>query len=80
MRGVDREGVTVLIQGRERGSRSWSTFADTEASRSGRFAVHYRFRASASHGRQFVFRARLRPGATSPYKTGYSNVVTVRVR
>jgi hypothetical protein len=80
MRGVDREGVTILVQGRARGSRTWQTFSDTEASRLGRFKVHYRFRASASRGREFVFRARIRPGSTSPYKTGYSNVVTVRVR
>ena len=79
MRGVDREGVTILVQGRRRGSRTWQTFADTTASRTGAFSVHYRFRASASRGRRFVFRARIRPGATSPYRTGYSNPVTVRV-
>lgn len=80
MRGVDREGVTVLVQGRARGSSRWETFADTTASRSGAFSVGYRFRASASKGRRFAFRARIRPGASSPYKTGYSNGITVRVR
>jgi hypothetical protein len=80
MRGVERDGVTVLVQGRPRGARRWATFADTTASKSGRFSVRYRFRASASRGRRFVFRARLRPGATSPYRTGYSNSITVRVR
>jgi hypothetical protein len=80
MRGVDRDGVTVLVQGRQRGSKRWETFADTTASSKGGFSVRYRFRASASRGKQFVFRARIRPGATSPYKTGYSNSVTVRVR
>jgi hypothetical protein len=80
MQGVDREGVTIIVQGRARGSRHWATFADTTASRTGIFKVHYRFRASGSHGKRFQFRARIRPGATSPYKTGYSKVVTVRVR
>jgi hypothetical protein len=80
MRGVDREGVTVLVQGRQRGAKRWETFADTTASRTGAFSVRYRFRASASRGKRFVFRARIRPGATSPYRTGYSNSVTVRVR
>lgn len=80
MQGVDREGVTIIVQGRARGSRNWETFADTTASRTGSFAVHYRFRASASRGKRFEFRARIRPGASSPYKTGYSKVVTVRVR
>jgi hypothetical protein len=80
MQGVEREGVTIIVQGRVRGSRSWATFADTTASRTGIFTVHYRFRASGSRGKRFEFRARIRPGATSPYKTGYSKVVTVRVR
>ena len=80
MQGVEREGVTIIVQGRARGSRSWATFADTSASRTGIFKVHYRFRSSGSRGKRFQFRARIRPGATSPYKTGYSKVVTVRVR
>jgi len=80
MQGVDREGVTIIVQGRARGSRSWATFADTTASRTGIFKVHYRFRSSGSRGKRFQFRARIRPGTTSPYKTGYSKVVTVRVR
>jgi hypothetical protein len=80
MRGVDREGVTILVQGRAEGSRRWATFADATASRGGAFAVRYRFRASGSRGRRFAFRARIRPGATAPYRTGYSNSVTVRVR
>ena len=80
MAGVDREGVTVLVQGRAAGSRTWETFSDTEASRTGTFKVHYRFKSSGSRGKHFVFRARLRPGATTPYKTGYSNSVTVQVR
>jgi hypothetical protein len=80
MQGVEREGVTVIVQGRVRGSHRWETFADTTASRTGIFKVHYRFRSSGSRGKRFEFRARIRPGATSPYKTGYSKVVTVRVR
>lgn len=80
MQGVEREGVTIIVQGRVRGSRRWETFADTSASRTGIFKVHYRFRSSGSRGKRFEFRARIRPGATSPYKTGYSKVVTVRVR
>ncbi len=80
MQGVEREGVTIIVQGRAAGSRRWETFADTTASRSGVFKVHYRFRASASRGKRFQFRARIRPGATSPYKTGYSKGITLRVR
>ncbi len=80
MQGVEREGVTIIVQGRGRGSRRWETFADTTASSTGIFKVHYRFRSSGSRGKRFEFRARIRPGATSPYKTGYSKVVTVRVR
>jgi hypothetical protein len=80
MQGVEREGVTVIVQGRARGSHRWETFADTSASRTGIFKVHYRFRSSGSRGKRFEFRARIRPGASSPYKTGYSKVVTVRVR
>jgi hypothetical protein len=80
MRGVEREGVTVVVQGRASGSRRWETFADTTAASNGRFSVHYRFRASASRGRRFAFRARIRPGTSSPYRTGYSDTITVRVR
>jgi hypothetical protein len=80
MQGVEREGVTIIVQGRARGSRRWETFADTSATRAGIFKVHYRFRASGSRGKRFEFRARIRPGATAPYETGYSKVVTVRVR
>ena len=80
MQGVEREGVTIIVQGRARGSRHWETFADTSATRAGIFKVHYRFRSSGSRGKRFEFRARIRPGATAPYETGYSKVVTVRVR
>jgi hypothetical protein len=80
LRGVSRGGVPVVVQGRARGSRRYDTFADTTTSSSGRFKVRYRFRSSASHGRSFVFRARIRPAARFPYETGYSRTVTVRVR
>jgi hypothetical protein len=72
--------VTVIVQGRARGSRRYSTFADTTTTRSGRFKVRYRFRDSGSRGRRFVFRARIRPTERFPYETGYSRTVTVRVR
>jgi hypothetical protein len=80
LRGVSRSGVTVILQGRARGSRRWETFADTVSTRSGRFRARYRFRSSASKGRRFVFRARIRPSSRFPYSTGYSPTVTVRVR
>jgi hypothetical protein len=80
LRGVSRGGVTVVVQGRPRSGGAYETFADTTTSRSGRFKVHYRFRNAGSRGREFVFRARIRPGAHFPYRTGYSNRVTVRVR
>jgi hypothetical protein len=78
--GVSRKAVTVIVQGRARGSRRYSTFADTTTTRSGRFKVRYRFRDSGSRGRRFVFRARIRPTERFPYETGYSRTVTVRVR
>jgi hypothetical protein len=80
LRGVSRGGVTVLVQGRPRSGGAYETFADTTSSSSGRFKVHYRFRDSGSRGRQFVFRAKIRAGARFPYRSGYSNRVTVRVR
>ena len=80
LKGVSRGGVPVVVQGRAKGSRRYETFADTTTSPSGRFKVTYRFRSSASHGRSFVFRARIRPAAKFPYETGYSQTVTVRVR
>jgi hypothetical protein len=78
--GVGRGGVTVILQGRPRGARRYTTFADTTASSHGLFKVHYRFRASASRGHRFQFRARIRPAARFPYEQGYSSTVTVRVR
>ena len=80
LRGVSRGGVPVIVQGRAAGSKRFETFADTTTSSSGRFKVTYRFRSSASRGRSFVFRARIRPAARFPYETGYSHTVTVRVR
>lgn len=79
LRGVSRGSVPVIVQGRARGSSRYETFADTTTSSSGRFKVRYRFRSSASRGRSFVFRARIRPAARFPYETGYSRTVTVRV-
>ncbi|HET6548167.1 MAG TPA: hypothetical protein VFG79_06925 [Solirubrobacter sp.] len=80
LKGVKRRGVPVIVQGRARGTRRWSTFADTTTSRSGRFKVHYRFRSGASRGKRFQFRARIRRAPFFPYRTGYSRRVTVRVR
>ena len=80
LRGVSRGGVPVVVQGKAKNARRYETFADTTSSPSGRFKVTYRFRSSASRGRSFVFRARIRPSARFPYETGYSQTVTVRVR
>jgi hypothetical protein len=80
IKGVGRGGVTVILQGRPRGAKRYTTFADTTATRHGRFHVHYRFRDSASRGRRFQFRARIRPVEGFPYETGYSSTETVRVR
>jgi hypothetical protein len=80
LRGVSRGGVPVVVQGRARGSKRYETFADTTTSSNGRFKVRYRFRASDSRGRSFVFRARIRPASRFPYETGYSQTVTVKVR
>jgi hypothetical protein len=80
LKGVSRGGVPVIVQGRPRGARRFTTFADTTSSSQGRFKVRYRFRDAASRGRSFVFRARIRPGPRFPYTTGYSRTVTVRAR
>jgi hypothetical protein len=73
-------GVTVILQGRRPGSRSFTTFADTTTRKGGRFAVGYRFRDPASRGRRFTFRAKLKPNRRYPFETGYSRRVDVRVR
>jgi len=78
--GVSRGDVPVIVQGRARGAKRYSTFADTTTSRNGRFKVRYRFRDRGSRGRTFVFRARIRTGPRFPYETGYTRTVTVRVR
>lgn len=75
---LPRRGVALIFQGRGNG-KSYSTFADGRASRTGRFRVHYRFRAGGSRGRTFVFRVKLRRDAGFPYEQGYSNRVRVRV-
>jgi hypothetical protein len=80
LKGVSRGGVPILVQGRAKGARRYSTFADTTADRHGRFKVRYRFRDSGSRGHRFVFRARIRTAARFPYETGYSKTVTVKVR
>ena len=79
LRGVERGGVPVVVQGRARGG-GYATFADTTTSSNGRFKVRYRFRNASSRGRSFAFRARIRPAPRFPYETGYSKTVTVRVR
>jgi hypothetical protein len=73
-------GVTVILQGRRTGSRSFATFADTLTRKGGKFSVGYRFRDSASRGRRFTFRAKLKPNRRYPFETGYSRRVDVRVR
>lgn len=78
--GVGRKGVVVILQGKPRGAKRYTTFADTTASSHGAFKVHYRFRDSGSRGRRFQFRARIRPVEGFPYETGYSGTETVRVR
>jgi hypothetical protein len=80
LHGVGRKGVVVILQGRPPGTHHFTTFADTTASSHGLFKVHYRFRSGGSHGKRFSFRARIRPVAGFPYETGYSQIVTVRVR
>jgi hypothetical protein len=78
--GVSRKGVVVILQGKPRGAKRYTTFADTTASSHGLFKVHYRFRDSGSRGRRFQFRARIRPVEGFPYELGYSGTETVRVR
>jgi hypothetical protein len=78
--GVGRGGVTVVLQGRPKGTKRYQTFAVATASRHGRFSAHYRFRDPSSRGRRFQFRARIRPAASFPYEAGHSSTVTVRVR
>ena len=71
-------GVSVILQGRAGGE--WFTVADTQTGDRGRFRLGYRFRAAASRGRSFAFRARVRGSRAYPFATGYSPRVTVRVR
>jgi len=78
--GVGRGGVTVILQGRPRGARHYTTFAAATAGGHGLFKAHYTFRSSASRGRRFEFRARIRSGDRFPYEPGYSSTVSVRVR
>ena len=66
--GVGRKGVVVILQGRPRGAKHYTTFADTTASSHGLFKVHYRFRDSGSRGRRFQFRARIRPVGGLPVR------------
>jgi hypothetical protein len=78
--GVGRGGVTVVLQGRERGAKRFQTFAVATASAHGRFKTRYRFRSPSSRGHRFQFRAQIRPAASFPYEAGHSSTVTVRVR
>jgi hypothetical protein len=78
--GVGRGGVTVVLQGRERGAKRYETFAVATASSHGLFKARYRFRSAGSRGHRFQFRARIRPAASFPYEAGTSSTVTVRVR
>jgi hypothetical protein len=78
--GVGRGGVTVVLQGRERGAKRYETFAVATASRHGLFRARYRFRSAGSRGHRFQFRALIRPAASFPYEAGRSGTVTVRVR
>jgi hypothetical protein len=78
--GVGRGGVTVVLQGRPKGTKRYQTFAAATASRHGLFSAHYRFRDAHSRGHRFQFRARIRPAASFPYEAGHSSTVTVRVR
>jgi hypothetical protein len=80
LEGLRRGGVPVVLQGKVRGARRFTTFADTTTSRRGRFRARYRFRTSAARGRTYVFRARIRRAPRFPYETGHTRTVSVRVR
>jgi hypothetical protein len=80
LKGVRRGGVPVVLQGKLLGARRFTTFADTTSSRRGTFRARYRFRAAASRGRTFLFRARIRRAPGFPYETGATRTVRVRVR
>jgi hypothetical protein len=80
LKGVNRGGVPVIVQGKLRGARHFTTFADTTSSSKGSFHVSYRFRTSGARGHRYQFRARIRPGRHFPYETGYSRTVSVTVR
>jgi hypothetical protein len=70
-----RPGKLVVLQAYDRGR--WRTFATTRSGKAGRFSRRYRFsRTFRPH--TYRFRARLPREGASPYSTG--NTPTVRVR
>ncbi len=80
LKGSHRGGVPIVVQGKLRGAKRFTTFADTTSSARGTFRARYRFRTAASRGRRFVFRARIRRAPGFPYETGATRTVRVRVR
>jgi hypothetical protein len=74
-----RAGVPIVAQGAGPGQR-YSTFADGRTSRTGRFALHYRFRSGASRGHTFKLRVKVLGRSGWPYSAGGSRTVRVRVR
>ena len=69
LRGVSRGGVTVILQGRARGSRRYETFADTTSRRAAAASASATASATPrSRGRSFVFRARIRPSRALPVR------------
>jgi hypothetical protein len=68
----------LLVEFQVRRGRSWSTFATSRTVRAGRFRYAYRF--TRTFGVQtYRFRARLPAQRGSPFSTGSSRRVTVRV-
>jgi hypothetical protein len=80
LKGMRHAGVPVVLQGKPRGGGTFLTFADTSTTRRGTFHGRYTFRSASSHGRTFVFRARIRRAPGFPYETGVTRTVRVRVR
>ncbi len=80
LKGVRRGGVPIVLQGKVRGARRYTTFADATTSGRGTFRARYRFQTAAARGRTYVFRARIRRAPGFPYSTGYTRTVRVRVR
>jgi hypothetical protein len=72
---IPRGGLTILLQGRQRGG--WRTFKAARTDRHGRWRATYRFTGRPG---SYPIRAYVRRSPAFPFDAGTSHVVRVRVR